>query len=322
MSTKPNDFKLGLFILIGIAILIAGMFVFGASKFFEGKTLEETYVEGTVEGLKTGAPVLLRGVPVGEVTRINFSWNVYHVVEPRYVVVEFQVGNRVALVPPGRDYAKRVQEEVAKGLRARIKSQGLAGATILSLEYVKSPPEHPSLPVPWRPKNVYIPSAPGEFSQIIASLDRISGNLKEVNFQKIGAHVEQDLVSVDHLLEHFDRADVAGLSTNLNALVSDLRTISTGLQTFIGQTNELARANLPVISAEATHLLAGLRATVGKLDKIASGFDESSMNESLGNIRHATQELEEVAHKFREYPSGALFGKPPPPARSVERTAR
>ena len=39
------------------------------AKFFEGKTLQETYVAGTVEGLRSGAPVLLRGVPVGEGTR-------------------------------------------------------------------------------------------------------------------------------------------------------------------------------------------------------------------------------------------------------------
>ena len=318
MNTKPNDFKLGLFILGGIAILLAALFVFGVSKFFEGKTIEETYVEGSVEGLKSGAPVLLRGVPVGEVTHINFSWNVYHVREPRYVVVEFEVGNKVSLVPPGRDYAKRVEEEVNKGLRARIKSQGLAGATILSLEYVRDTAGSPPLRVTWRPQHVYIPSAPGQFSQIIASLDHISANLKEVNFQKIGEQVQRDLGRVDVMLKHFDQTDISGLSTNLNSLVMDLRGISAGLQVFVGQTNELARANLPAISADATNVLVGLTHAVGKLDRIASGLNEASLNESLENIRRATLELQQAIHKFREYPAGTLFGKPPPPARSVE----
>jgi hypothetical protein len=172
--------------------------------------------------------------------------------------------------------------------------------------------------VTWRPQHVYIPSAPGQFSQIIASLDHISANLKEVNFQKIGEQVQRDLGRVDVMLKHFDQTDISGLSTNLNSLVMDLRGISAGLQVFVGQTNELARANLPAISADATNVLVGLTHAVGKLDRIASGLNEASLNESLENIRRATLELQQAIHKFREYPAGTLFGKPPPPARSVE----
>ncbi len=322
MNRKPNDFKLGLFVLCGVAILLAALFLFGASKFFEGKTVEETYVKESVEGLKAGAPVLLRGVPVGQVTRINFSWNVYHVPEPRYVVVEFEVGNKVALVPPGPGYEKRVRDEVARGLRARVKSQGLAGATILSLEYVSDPRQNPPLPVPWKPGHIYIPSAPGQFSQIIASLDKISGKLQQVDFPAIGAQVERDLVTAEGMLQHFDQADVAGLSTNLNALLSDLRGVSARLREFVGQSNALAGANLPQISGEADKLLAGLRTTTGKMDRVLGNLDEGSLNESLENIRHASQELEEAVHKIKEYPAGALLGKPPPPASSVEQPKR
>lgn len=113
-------------------------------------------------------------------------------------------------------------------------------------------------------------------------------------------------------------AFAAELGTNLNMLVTDLRGIITRLQTFVGQTNELARANLPVISADATNVLAGLKQTVNKLDRMATGVNESALNESLENIRRTTLELQQAIHKFREYPAGTLFGKPPPPAKSVE----
>ncbi len=83
-------------------LLLAAMVVFGSSRFFEGRMIEETYVDGSVEGLREGAPVLLRGVPVGEVRRINVSWNVYGRPEPQYVVVEFAVRPSVSVVPPGR----------------------------------------------------------------------------------------------------------------------------------------------------------------------------------------------------------------------------
>ncbi len=318
MSAKPNDFKLGLFVLGGIAIVLACLFAFGASKLFESKTLEETYVMEGVEGLKAGAPVLLRGVPVGQVTRINFSWNIYHVLEPRCVVIEFEVGNKVAMVPPGPGYAQRVQEEVAKGLRARVKSEGLAGATVLSLEYLKTPAEQPPLKVPWKPHHIYIPSAPAQFSQIIASLDTIALNLKRIDFQKLGDLVQQDLAAVDRVVEHVDQLNVPALGTNLNALVADLRGVSIRLDAFVGQTNQLASANLEKLAHRADEILGRLQMTVGKLDSVVGNVDEASLNESLENVRQASHELEQALHRLEEYPAGVLFGRPPPPAKSVE----
>lgn len=308
MTTKPNDFKIGLFVLAGLGLLLAGLFLFGASRFFEGKTVEETYVKEGVEGLKVGAPVLLRGVPVGEVTRINFSWNVYHVAEPRYVVVEFEVGNKVALVPPGRQYAERVQKEVANGLRARIKSQGLAGATIVSLEYL-NPAEHPPMRVPWTPHRVYIPSAPGQFTEIISAFNAISGQMKEINFQQIGTQVQKDLAAMERILNHVDQVNLAGLSGNLNGLLTDLRGVSTRLQSFVGgAANQPSTANLPAISSETSQVLTRLNATIGKLDQMLANLNESSLNQSLENLRRVSQELEQTVHQIQQYPSGALLG--------------
>ncbi len=44
MSTTTNKFKLGLFTLVGLAILIAGILAFGARSYFEPTSLFETYV--------------------------------------------------------------------------------------------------------------------------------------------------------------------------------------------------------------------------------------------------------------------------------------
>ncbi len=318
MNRKSSDFKLGLFVLGGVVILLAGVFLFAASKIFESKTVEETYVNGSVEGLKSGAQVLLRGVPVGQVTRINFSWNIYHVAAPRYVVVEFDVGNQVALVPPGPDYAKRVQEEIAHGLRARIKSEGLAGATILSLEYVTDTSASPPLPFPWRPRHLYIPSAPAQMSQIISSLDAISGKLKNIDFPKMAAQVQQDLVAVQKIINHVDQLNVQELGRNLNGLVMDLRQTTSRLREFVGPVNEPQNVNLQKIASDADNVLSGVKTSTGKLDRMLANLNESSLNDSLDNIRRASQELQETIHQFQQYPAGSLLGKPPPRARSVE----
>ncbi len=323
--------------MAGIALLLTALFVFGASRFFEGKTVEETYVAGNAEGLKTGSLVTLRGVPVGEVTEINFSWNVYRVPEPRYVVVVFAMRNSVSLTDPGRGFERRVAEEVRNGLRARIKSQGVAGATILSLEYVPDPAAYPPLPFPWKPHYTYIPSAPGPFREIMDSLNETMANLKGLNFKELGDALQQDLNEGNRLLTHLDKADIGGVSTNayaalaefgrvgknINLLVDELKVLGTRLNTFVGEPSEASRSrNLQQISASADELILQLRATVGRLEAIAANLDTGSLNQTLENARRASADLEQVARQLKEYPAGVLFGRPPPPAKSVEPVKR
>lgn len=322
MTSKPNDFKIGLFVLLGVAILVAALFIFGASKWFQGKMVEETYVEGNVDGLKVGAPVTLHGVPVGQVTKINFTWNIYHRAEPRYVYVEFEVDKKVSLAPPGTEFDRFIEEEVRKGLRARIKSQGLAASTsIVSLEYL-DPADHPPLKAPWKPRHIYIPSAPGQFTEIIGSLDKTMAAIKQIDFGKIGSLVETDLNTGGRLLTHADEMNLREIGTNVDGLVGDVRGVAAQMRDFIGTTNQLAATDLQEIAHHADDVVTQLRDTIGKLDKAVANLDFGSLNETLENIRRASRDLDETLTRIKQYPAGALLGQPPPPARSVERPAK
>ena len=73
MGQPINNFKLGLFTLCGLALLVAGVLAFGARSYLEPTSEFETYIQGDVTGLAVGSAVELRGVRVGKVTRIDFS---------------------------------------------------------------------------------------------------------------------------------------------------------------------------------------------------------------------------------------------------------
>ncbi len=91
------------------------------------------------------------------------------------------------------------------------------------------------------------------------------------------------------------------------------------MQSFLGETNRAAdQANLAKISNDTDKLLLSLQGTVGKLEHMLSELNESSVNTTLGNLQRSTEELEEAINQFKQYPSGAFFGKPPPHAKSVE----
>src|SRR5271156_3079859 len=147
MSKPVNNFKLGLFTLGGLALLIAGLLAFGARSYFRPASTYETYIEGDVTGLTIGSAVELRGVNVGKVTRIDFSWTEYEVTEPSYIVVQFVMRDDIEPVIPGTSRDDLLRASIQQGLRARIKAKGITGTSVLSLEYV-DPIQNPPAQVP------------------------------------------------------------------------------------------------------------------------------------------------------------------------------
>src|SRR5262245_53536251 len=125
MSAKTNHLKIGVFVIVGVLLVFGALFAFGVRSHFEPKTLFETYVPGDVDGLSVGSPVKLRGVPVGTVVRINFTWNDYPDDGKGYVVVEFEIKDSVSPLPKGPERDGQLQTEIRKGLRARIRGQGI-----------------------------------------------------------------------------------------------------------------------------------------------------------------------------------------------------
>src|SRR5271166_4925856 len=169
MSTKINNFKIGLFTFIGVGLVVTGLLVFGVWSNFKKSSLFETYITTDVSGLSVGSAVELRGVRVGKVTSIGFSWNDYQDASPGYVVVVFEMNDDVSIVPPGKERNERLQTAIEHGLRACPKALGVTGTCIMSLEYL-NPAENPPLKVPWTPQHTYIPSAPGLLGDLLVSM--------------------------------------------------------------------------------------------------------------------------------------------------------
>ena len=281
MSTTTNHFKLGLFTLCGLAILITGILMFGARNYFQPTSLYETYIAGDVTGLAVGSAVELRGVNVGKVKRISFSWSEYQETTPSYIVVEFEMRNDVAPLPPGVARSEMLQSAIKRGLRARLKSQGITGASLLSLEYL-NPADNPPTQVPWTPKHTYIPAAPGQFSELLASIDKSLHNFERLDFAAINQLVQGDLKSVGQVLDKVNQMDLGALSTNANALL-----------------------------IESHDTIAQLRPGLASID-----FD--ALNQTVANVQRTIRDLDDVLAELKRYPSGFLFGDPPAAVKEVQ----
>jgi phospholipid/cholesterol/gamma-HCH transport system substrate-binding protein len=318
MSAPTNNFKLGVFTLGGLVIVIIAIFAFGMRSYFRPTTLFETYFPGDVTGLAVGSTVELRGVRVGRVTNINFSWVEYEDTHPSYIVVVFEMRNDITPLPPGKERSEMLDLAIRNGLRARLKSQGVTGTSILSIEYL-DPVENPITKIPWTPKNTYIPSGPSQFGELLTSLEKILRNAQQLDFSNINRLVQYDLKSAGRVLDKAGQIDFNSLSTNANSLLAELRTSNVKLKTLLGDTDDTVnKMKLQKLSGDVDGLIAQLQTTVTNLQRNLANVDFDSLNQTFENARRALQEMDEVLSQLKQYPSGFIFGSPPSAIKNVQ----
>ena len=317
MSQPINNFKLGLFTLGGVALLVTALLAFGARSYFEPTSEFETYIQGDVTGLAVGSAVELRGVRVGKVTHIDFSWTEYEPTQPSYIVVEFEMRNDIAPRSPGAGN-DLLQTAIQRGLRARVKAKGITGTSILSLEYV-NPIENLPVQVPWTPKYTYIPSAPGEFGELLASVEKTLHNLERLDFNAMNQLLLGDLKSAGRLLDKAGQLDFGSLSTNANSLLTDLRSSNTKLKSLIQDTDDtIQKVKLEKLTRDLDSLAGQLQDVVTRVEPGVANIDFNALNQTLANARQTIRDLDDALTELKQYPSGFLFGKPPPPVKGVE----
>jgi ABC-type transporter Mla subunit MlaD len=305
MSERAHEFKIGAFVLFGLLIIFAGLVAFAFSRDVEPVYHFETYVDGDVEGLSVGSSVKLRGVDVGTVTSIRFSWIDYPPGNPRCVVIRFTIAKTQSPIPVGGDEGGKLQEAVSEGLRAVVQGQGITGTSVLALKYV-DPKQYPPLEFSWTPKSLYVPSAPSEFSQIITAVSRVMSSLDKINFEAIGASVQTKL----------DDLNTRGISDELQRTVSEAR------KAIVDIRGEVDNLKLSELGKNANGLLLGLQSTNARLEMTAgrlSNVDFRNLNDTLAGTRQAVQQLNDVLDELKRYPAGFLFGEPPPPAAALSK---
>jgi len=155
-----------MFVLAGIALLVAGILAFGARSAFKKKGMFETYIDDEVQVSRLGRRGA-SGRPRRQGHQDQFFMDEYPETNSNYVVVRFQIRDDVRPCP-GEAREQMLQNE-SRGASALVSSPGITGNCILSLEYV-NPANYPPLEAPWTPEHTYIPSAPSQFNQLLASM--------------------------------------------------------------------------------------------------------------------------------------------------------
>ncbi|MDO8662897.1 MAG: MlaD family protein [Candidatus Omnitrophota bacterium] len=157
MIKKINKTTIGAFVVGGVVLLIVAILVFGSGALFRQSDKYVLFFNGSVKGLSVGAPVIFRGVKIGNVVSINLVYDeqTQEVLIPVVIDVELSRVMGIPEMPGYPDYTKFIKQ----GLRAKLEIQNfITGQLMIALDLypnkpgkfygiIKSYPELPALPI-------------------------------------------------------------------------------------------------------------------------------------------------------------------------------
>jgi paraquat-inducible protein B len=283
-NSNPNYFRLGVFVLAAIGVLVAVILIFGSGQLFKKSFLIETYIKQSVTGLDTGAAVRFRGVKVGQVTMIGLSGDIYEKDVPfekrlQYVVVRMQIfGDKLT--------EQQINDFVHNNLRARVKSMGITGVNYVEFDFSNAPSDYSPLPYSWKPADPVIPSLPNQADEIIMGLQKFVTALNHTN-------IDQLMVNLNTLM--------AGDGKDNQGLVRSVQSMNLILERIAKVTD---KDELNILMRELVGAIASLRQTVTSI--------QGDTTATIENLKQTTENLNEFSRIASQSPSSLIWGEPPP----------
>jgi len=329
MSKPVNKTLIGVFVLGAATLIVIAVLIFGSGKFFAPTKKFVMVFEGSVKGLNVGAPVIFRGVKVGEVTEIKLRF------DPRsltgVIPVYVEIDQRTFTVPEefkamikesGKKYLF-IQPLIKKGLRAQLQMQSfVTGQLMINLDFYPNQPiklarvdtrypEIPTIPTSMEELTKTLQDLKLEelFKKIASTTEGIEKLVNSPEMKGSLASLNQTMKDADKLVVNLDGrigplvADLRGMSENARgALASIERSFSMehGIPVQIGET--MKRADKTLQQAEKT--LATIQTTANDTNNV-----RYELNRTLREFSETARSLRILSDYLERHPEVILKGK-------------
>ncbi len=326
-----SKFKLGLFIIIAVAVFFAGLVILGSLDSFKEKAHITTLVTESVQGLSVGSSVKYQGVPIGSVREIMIypSGNVIRIeMEINLSKFKMQEDDGDTVSVSVEEFNSGIEKAVKEGLRCRLELEGITGGKYIEMQFDKDavPPtftaEQFALDCP------YVPSLPslisdlrGSITSILAKLDSIDykgisdkanatlAAINESSIPKLDAtldsvnslvsSVEEDLIpSAQKSIENLDKLTGSEIRERIETLTENANIAATAVES-------LAKSVESEIKAiEFAQIGDNLRAFLATAIRTSKTLDET-----LFNLNSGVDALIELIQYIDSDPSALIQGK-------------
>jgi len=317
MSEKPHSVAIGAFV-VGALLIAITMVIFVLGSGFANREKIVMAFDGSVKGLNVGAPVALRGVQVGQVTRINVILDADSLDLIMLVEADFYEDN---IKRVGKNTADITEELIQRGLRAQLNSQSLlTGLLYIQLDF------HPDSKLVLRHD---IDSPYFQFPTIPTDLERITRKLQSLDFSKIAENLEAVSAGLNSLLSSESLQNLpANIQTTLASVTALSDQLRQQLATSIPKVDKVldgAATTVASANAELPEFSKALRDNLDVLNDAVSAFEQVmvdvdgmvspdsattyQLNQALRELTLAGRAIQLLAKTLEEQPEALLRGR-------------
>ena len=314
MSKRASPTVIGAFVVGAVVLAIVAVGVLGSGRFFRKVYPAVLFFEGDVNGLRVGAPVKFKGIPLGEVTSIRLRLGDGGATEEETgtqlipVLVSLDQANIVArggdAIPPDRE---RIAEFVERGMRGQLKMESVVtGVLYVELEM------HPGTPAEFRggPDLPYpeIPTLPTAMEEVQAKAGAFLAKLDEVDITGLVNSFKAAAESLDRL------ASSPGLQATLDGLPTTVKKVDDAedqlhrtLSSVEGTSDRLKTDVVPQLDdalVAARDALQSVQTLVGPGSPVVY-----QLGRTLDQLARAAASLDRLAADLERNPSVLVRGK-------------
>ncbi len=314
-TTPATRWKLGLFVLVGLALLLGALFWLGANALGRETVAIVTYFDESVQGLSVGSPVTFRGAPIGTVSRIAVAPDRRRIEVACSVLVDSLV--RLGLIERGMLGGKA--PEFPSDLRTQLTLAGITGLLYVQIDFF-DPESYPPPPLPFRAPPNYVPSVPSVLRDLREGVMVALARLPDVEERLTGVLGKTDsaLTDVQALARSLAAKDgpLVGALARLDELAGSLdrdvgeARLGETAASVRGAANALADTarKLGTTSAEIDRAAQRVGLASDQVGRNAGGVADE-LREALDRVRESAESVRTLADYLERDPGSLLRGR-------------
>ncbi|MGZ8447465.1 MAG: MlaD family protein [Candidatus Deferrimicrobiaceae bacterium] len=342
MGKQASRTVIGAFVVGAIALAVAGVLVFGSGKLLSKQARFVMFFDGSLKGLQVGAPVVMQGVKIGQVTDIyvmadpatlEFYNPVFVEIDPGKIRV---AGQETTTWKMRKEEYSDYQALLKKGMKAQLVLQSfVTGQLWIGLGLypdkpvrlvgmIKDIPEIPTIPPTLEEFSKTIGELP--VKQIVWKLDNVlTGIDRLVNspeLQRTVVNLEKATGDIDRLVKRVD-SQVEPLSSDVRRTLEEANKTLASAQGALAQAEKTLAFKEGVPGQVAENLLATLTSARSALDESRKAFvavqDLASQSAYLGyeadstleQVKSLSRSMRSLTDYLDRHPESLIRGKSP-----------
>lgn len=307
MMTQASRFRVGVFVIAGLGLLLATLFWLGTSAYFQSYKVYVTYFAETVQGLDKDSPVKYLGVKVGRVSSIDLA--------PDGKLVEV-----IMHLDPKR--------QIESDMRCQLELTGITGSKFIQLVRLKPPMRDAAPKLAFQPRHPYIPSFPSLIENVVTAIQEMFRRFKKLDVKGVVDGVNKNLTAIYRIVNDphwqklapslvaitaslgrtalkieriLDERTLVAVRSDLKSTLKNLKRLSTRLN------RQLKKLKLDAKGGKLLDNVNRLVADVGRELRLM----RYSLRQTSRNLDRASSDLRGLIEQVKRQPSQLLWGDPP-----------